>query len=303
VKRALATGAAVGAALLVAAAVGAAGAARRHDYAATAYSVLPPGQYGGVDFNAHSTDQIALYDALTPLFDRVTATDVRRTFKPEPLWRGTEKAVRVERPGRGVTIRRDAWDVPHVFGRTEAAVFYGAGWAAAEDRGILMELARGPGRLACVDAPGYNAFAVALSGRSFTPSAQAEAFVAAQVKWLTGSAAGRAELRDLDAYVAGVNAFRHATQLPVPDWTRTDVIAMTCLLGARFGAGGGEEASRAQLLSALQRQLGTVRGLSVWNDLRELQDPETPTTLAQRHPAPETPSSTTGARRRRRRSG
>jgi acyl-homoserine lactone acylase PvdQ len=256
----------------------------RRDYAQTALSVLPPGQYGGVDFQTHSTDQIALYDSLTPLFDRVTGADVAKYFKPEPLWRGTEKAARVEKPGRGVTIRRDAWDVPHVFGPSEAAVFYGAGWAAAEDRGILMELARGPGRLACVDAPGYNAFAVALSGRTFTPSAQTEAFVNAQLKWLTASAAGRAELRDVDAYVAGVNAFRHKTQLPVPDWKRTDVIAMTCLLGARFGAGGGEEASRAQLLTALQKQLGTAKGLSVWNDLRELQDPETPTTLAQRFP-------------------
>ncbi|HEY3182465.1 MAG TPA: penicillin acylase family protein [Gaiellaceae bacterium] len=277
-----AVGIGVVAALVVAVA---AGGAPRRDYAQTALSVLPPGQYGGVDFQRYSTDQIALYDSLTPLFDRVTAADVRKYFKPEPLWRGTEKAVRIEKPGRGVTIRRDTWDVPHVFGPNEAAVFYGAGWAAAEDRGILMELARGPGRLACVDAPGYNAFAVALSGRTFTPSAQTEAFVAKQVRWLAqGGAAGRAELRDLDAYIAGVNAFRHKTQLPVPDWTRTDVIAMTCLLGARFGAGGGEEASRAQLLSALQKQLGTAKGLSVWNDLRELQDPETPTTLAQRFP-------------------
>ena len=59
---------------------------------------------------------------------------------------------------------------------------------------------------------------------------------------------------------------------------------MTCLLGARFGAGGGAEISRAQILSALQAELGQPRGLTVWNDLRELQDPETPTTIAKRVP-------------------
>jgi hypothetical protein len=30
----------------------------------------------------------------------------------ERLWSGTEKAVRTERPGRGVTIKRDALTVP-----------------------------------------------------------------------------------------------------------------------------------------------------------------------------------------------
>jgi acyl-homoserine lactone acylase PvdQ len=261
----------------------AAGGAPRHDHAATARSVLPPGQYGGADFRRSSRDQIPLYDGLTPLFDRVTAQDVTRLFKPEGLWRGTEKAARVERPGRGVTIRRDAWGVPHVFAKTEANVFYGAGWAAAADRGLLMELARYPGRLACVDAPGYDAFSVALSGRQFRPSPATEARLAQQLKWLTG-AVGRAELRDVDAYVAGINAQRRAAKLPIAPWTRTDVIAMTCLLGARFGAGGGAETSRAQLLSALQAQLGGARGLATWNDLRELQDPETPTTIAQAFP-------------------
>ena len=110
-------------------------AAPRHDFAAVARDILPPGNFGGANFTAHSTDQAVLYDALTPLFDKVTAADVAKDFKAEPLWTGKEKAVRVESPGRGVTIRRDAFDVPHVFGRTEAAVFYGAGWAAAEDSG------------------------------------------------------------------------------------------------------------------------------------------------------------------------
>jgi acyl-homoserine lactone acylase PvdQ len=281
-KRALA------AAILLAALVGPAQAgAPRLDYATVARSILPPGEYGSVDLsNPHSVDQLKLYDALTPLFDQVTAQDVQADFKPEPLWNGTERATRVERPGRGGRIMRDQWDVPHVFGKTETDVMYGAGFAAAEDRGLLMELGRYAGRLACIDAPGFDAFTVALSGKTFVPSAQTEQRLAAQLRFLRDAGAtGRQELADIDAYVAGVNAYRKAAQLPaIAPWTPTDVVATTCLLGARFGSGGGAEASRAELLSALEQQLGAAKGLSVWNDLRELQDPETPTTLATRFP-------------------
>src|ERR1700760_314240 len=132
------------AAVLVLVAALGAGAAARHDYAAVARDILPPGNYGGINPNAHSVDQAKLYDALTPKFDQVTARDVTADFKAEPLWTGKEKAVRIEHPGRGVKILRDSFDVPHVFGKTEADVFYGTGFAAAEDRGVLMELARYP---------------------------------------------------------------------------------------------------------------------------------------------------------------
>jgi acyl-homoserine lactone acylase PvdQ len=275
------------AALAVLALIGAfaAAASPRHDYALVARDILPPGNFGGANFTANSTDQAVLYDALTPLFDKVTAKDVTKDFKAEPLWSGKEKAVRTELPGRGVRIKRDSFDVPHVFGKTESDVFYGVGWAVAEDRGLLMELARYPGRLACLDAPGFNAFAVALSGKQFRPSPQAEAFVAKQVSWLTSAGSkGKAELADIDAYIAGINAQRKAASLPIAPWTRVDVVATTCLLGARFGAGGGDEARRSELLSALQAKLGAAKGLSVFDDLRQQNDPSAPTTLAKPFP-------------------
>lgn len=262
---------------------GASGAAPRHDYAAVARDILPPGNYGGINANANSSDQAKLYDALTPRFDQVTAQDVTRDFKAEPLWTGKEKAVRTEHPGRGVRILRDSFDVPHVFGKTEADVFYGAGYAAAEDRGVLMELARYPGRLACVDAPGFNAFDVALSGEQFKPSAQTEALLAQQLHLLAGEA-GRQELADIDAYVAGINAQRKGSNLDIAPWTPNDVVAMTCLLGARFGAGGGDETRRSEFLHALEARLGAAKGLSVFDDLREENDPSAPTTLAARFP-------------------
>src|SRR4051812_8328586 len=266
-----------------------AGAAPRRDYAAFARDILPPGNFGGIVFDKHSSDQATLYDALTPKFASVSASDITKDFKAEPLWTGKEKAARVEKPGRGVRILRDAFDVPHVFGKTEAAVFYGAGYAAAEDRGVLMELARYPGRLACIDAPGFNAFAVALSGKQFAPSAAIDSELMKQIGFLSGKT-GLQELKDVDAYVAGINAQYKGANLDVKPWTRVDVVAMTCLLGARFGAGGGDETRRSELLRALQGRLGYTKGLSVFDDLREQNDLGAPTTLAKAFPyGPQTP--------------
>jgi hypothetical protein len=136
------------------------------DFAAVALNVLPPGQSGSLNFGTNATDQLRLYDGLTPLFDRVGAADVNRMFKRAPLGLGAERAVRVERtPRPGVRIVRDRWGVPHVTGRTRADVEYGAGWVTAQDRGLLMNLLRGPGRISALDVPGIDAFALVGSGR------------------------------------------------------------------------------------------------------------------------------------------
>ena len=50
-----------------------------------AYNILPPGQFGGLPGTPanHGTDQIPLYDALTPLRGNVTAADIAKDYKPE----------------------------------------------------------------------------------------------------------------------------------------------------------------------------------------------------------------------------
>ena len=264
-------------ALLLATAVGAATAlaAGPGDHAAQAWNVLPPGQAGGVAFTRNSTDQIALYEGLTRLRDRVTDADLRRYFKRETLGLGAERVVRVERPRKGLTITRDRWGVPHVKGRTAEDVAFGAGWATAADRQLIMELLRGPGRIAALDAPGINAFSFALSGQTFRPSAQAEARLAEQFALLRAQgASGRAAIRLIDAYIAGINAQYRKAGLPLTPWTRNDVVAVGGLLGSVFGRGGGQEVRRSQFLASLQAKLGAERGRQVWEDLRQRDDPE-----------------------------
>ena len=264
------------AAVVATAAVTTAFAATPRDHAAQAWNVLPPGQAGGVAFTRNSTDQIALYEGLTRLRDNVTQTDLRRFFKPATLGlaRG-DRALRVERPRRGVTITRDRWGVPHVKGVTATDVAFGAGWATAADRQLIMELLRGPGRIAALDVPGIDAFALALSGRTFRPSAQTEVVLARQFDLLRAQGErGRQAIRIVDAYVAGINAQYRRAGLPLAPWTRTDVVAVSGLIGAVFGSGGGDEVRRSQFLDLLQRKLGPEQGRRVWEDLRQRDDRE-----------------------------
>ena len=165
--------------------------------------------------------------------------------------------------------------MPHIKGQTAEDVAFGAGWATAADRQLIMELLRGPGRIAALDAPGVDAFSLALSGRTFRPSAQAEATLARQYDLLRAQGArGRRSIRLVDAYVAGINAQYRKAGLPLPPWTRNDVVAVGGLMGAVFGAGGGDEVRRSQFLSLLQRKLGAERGRQVWEDLRQRDDRE-----------------------------
>ncbi len=267
------------AAVVVAVGVGIAGAKAPRDHAAVALNVLPPGQSGSLAFPPTATDQAELYDALTPLFDKVTSADLTRYFKSERFGLGGEKPKAVERPRGGVTIQRDRWDVPHVYGRTRADVEFGAGYATAEDRLLLMQLLRGPGRIAALDVPGVDPFAVAFAAQEFVPSAAAEAALAKQADFARASAKGRQLLKDVDAYIAGINAYIKDHGDYTPHWTRNDVIGIAALIGARFGVGGGGEAWTSQFLSALQAQLGAAKGRAVWNDLRSEQDPETPVSV------------------------
>ena len=260
--------------------VSASTAKQTRDYAAVALNILPPGQSGSLSFPPTATDQAKLYDGLTPLFDQVAPANLTRYFKSEHFGLDGAKPTRTEHPGAGVTILRDRWDVPHVYGKTRADVEFGAGYATAEDRLLLMQLLRGPGRIAALDVPGVDPFAVAFAAQEFVPSAQAEAILAKQSALAAKSGPKARQLvKDVDAYVAGINALIKAQGDYVPHWTRNDVIAIAALIGARFGVGGGDEARRSELLSALETKLGAAKGRAVWNDLRSAQDPEAPVSV------------------------
>ena len=244
-----------------------------------AWNVLPPGESGSASPNPNSFNQALLYNGLTGLFDQVTDSDLPTYFKPNIFGLGGETPASIEQPRPGLRIERDSKGVAHVFGDTRADVMYGAGWVTVEDRdqpgAPLMEALRGPGRVAALDVPGIDPFSLVFAGRTFTPSAQTEAFLSSQISLLQNAGPeGQQVIQDFDNYLQGINDKRSQLGTPGPAWTRNDVVAVASLIGARFGKGGGDEARRAQFLSALQQRLGDGAGRKVFNDLREQNDPE-----------------------------
>jgi acyl-homoserine lactone acylase PvdQ len=254
-------------------------ASPKRDHAAAAWTILPPGENGSLAFDRNTRDQAALYDALTPLRGDVTASDLRRYFKPAPLG-VVQQPRRRERPRPGLTILRDRFGVAHVTGRTEQDVAFGAGWVTAADRGLLLQLIRGPARVAALDVPGLDPIALALSGKSFVPSGETEAFLANQLDALRAQGPlGRRVSTVVDWYAAGINAWYRSKGIPAVTFTPTDVVACAALIAARFGANGGQEVANSMFLDALEKRFGEAEGRRVFDDLREANDPESPVSV------------------------
>lgn len=277
---------AVLAAALLALAMFPAGALAARDYSSTALNIVPSGQYGDAAPPEGADEQAKLYDGLTPLFGSVTKADLFRYFKPAVFGTKGQGPTRVERiERRGVEVVRDRYNVPHITSRTRDGLTFAVGWVTAQDRGLLLEQARYNARVASVDAPGLRALPLVVALRSFEPSPQTEALVARQTKVLRSAGPrGRELLHDIDVYVSGINAQYAATGNTAKPWGRNDVYALNALLAQFLGQGGGDEARRSMLLDGLQDRFGARPGYTIFNDLRERQNPETPVTLDGRFP-------------------
>ena len=145
---------------------------------------------------------------------------------------------------RAARLRQDAR-------RTSSSARAGA---PAEDRGLLMELARGAGAHRRDRRAGYRRVLASRSpGKQFVPSAQTEAFLATQISTSrrSGATAGGSSPTSTRTSPGSTRTYKEVGY-PLPAWTRTDVSAMVALLGPRFGAGGGDEARRAEFYSALK---------------------------------------------------
>jgi hypothetical protein len=133
-------------------------AASAKDYASIARDIVPSGQYGSVPAPPQATVQAQMYNALTPLFNHVTQSDLLADFKPDPLGTASPGPTTNDPvPRAGVTIVRDRYDVPHIFGKTRDDVtwvrYCGGGsikrcraqlWAAMDKAGRELAAKQGP---------------------------------------------------------------------------------------------------------------------------------------------------------------
>jgi acyl-homoserine lactone acylase PvdQ len=249
------------------------------DYSGGAFQILAPGEEGGLLPGPFSGDQAALYDALTPL-KNVSLKQIEKYYVSEKFGvQGT--ALSKEEPKSGLTIERDSHDIPHVNGETRGDVMFGSGWLAAQDRGLLLALGLGPAFAAAEDVPGINPFELLLTQRSFTPSAEGFKYVAEQEKvFFEQGAKGERTKQDLEGWLEGVNAYEASlgSSRILPPLSMPDAIAGFAFIGSIFGNGGGGEVANSQFLANLQAKLGAEEGTKVFRDLREVNDPEAPTT-------------------------
>jgi hypothetical protein len=244
-----------------------------------ARNILPSGQYGFPV--AGASTQAQMYNALTPLFDHVSANDLFTDFKSEKLGIDTDGPTTQENvPFAGVTLVRDRFNVPHVYASTRDGSIQAAGWIAAEDRGLLLELARYDARVAVIGTPGITAIGLLSAGKTFKPSPQTEAVISQETDVLMRHGKeGRAVLHDIDVFITGINAYLSATHSLNAPWTRNDVYAVNALKGQFLGQGGGDEANRSSFLNGLQQQLGNRRGFEAFNDMRQFKNPRSVTSV------------------------
>ncbi|HEY0516293.1 MAG TPA: penicillin acylase family protein [Solirubrobacteraceae bacterium] len=272
-----------------------AGAVELEDFSGGAFQILPPGAEGDIGGGPFATDQAKLYEKLTPRKKNVTQSTLETLFLPEKFGVNAGGVLRTENPKAGLEIVRDNHDIPHIYGTTRGDAMYGSGWVAAKDRGLLLKLGLGPAYTAALGVPGINAFGLLLQTRSFKPSAEAIAYVAAQKKVLEEKgAAGMQVIQDLEDWVAGVNGYEKSLpNAALPTVTFADAIAGFAFIGSIFGNGGGNEVRNSEFLARLRSSLGEAGGDQVFRDLRQVNDPEAPTTAAQTFSYDEEPTGPT----------
>jgi acyl-homoserine lactone acylase PvdQ len=255
------------------------------DYSGTALNIIPSGQADPGETLAPGTlpndTQAQMYNALTPLFNHVTSGDLTKDFKSEKYGTAGQCPCNTETvPFPGVTIVRDKYDVPHVSASTHAGGVWASGWIAAEDRGLLLSQARYDSLVAAIDAPGLSAIGLIENLDNFTPSAQTEKVVGRQTQVLQKAGPeGKDVLRDIDTFVKGINAYNAIHNPTEAKFTRNDIYAFNALKDQFFGEGGGNQALNSEFLSGLDRRLGSKKGYSVFNDLRQNTNAGSPTTV------------------------
>ncbi|MFF3752769.1 penicillin acylase family protein [Streptomyces sp. NPDC002018] len=277
--------------------------------------ILPPGQNGNATLAdilahqvlgtrpAHSSDQLARYDALVAGQSGLTDEKLTDFFNDASFGVPAGQVESVTTPRPDVTITRDRrTGVPHIKGTTRYGTEFGAGYAAGQDRLWMMDLFRHIGR---GELTSFAGGALANQGleQQFWPSAPyTEADYQAQVERIRTTEGERGELAmaDAQAYVDGINAYRQKAKdgryFPgeyvltgkvdaitnvgeIQPFRITDLISIASVVGGQFGGGGGGEVQAALSLLAAQQKYGVAEGTRVWESFRQRDDPEAVLTI------------------------
>ncbi|HEX7522229.1 MAG TPA: penicillin acylase family protein [Acidimicrobiia bacterium] len=278
------------------------------DNANTALTILPPGNgYLDGQTSGNADDQAGMYDHLDdPVADhKLTDADLSKYFKNETLAQKAGLKDRTEdlnSTGHNVVIRWDSFGVPHVHGKTAEDVAYGGGYATAEARYLILELARFFGRTGLLEtAGGGDGILQVITHLDTLPRVNySEQELQKSIDDALAAAPpgqGPKIKSALDSYLGGINHWYVGHQQTAPllkllgftdpkPWTETDVVAAGIAVDDIFGAGGGDEVGNARALEALQSKFGTGTGKALYDDLRMPDDPNKATTIPGNFPYP-----------------
>ena len=277
-------------------------------------NVLPPGENGfdnALDLAqfeanqtrpAHSDDQLPLYRDLLTGYEQLTPAKLTDYFKDASFGVKPGDVERTYSPRADVTIVRDSHGVPHIYGSTREGAEFGIGYVTAEDRLFFLDVFRHLGRAQLSSFAGGAPANRELDEQIWNVAPYTEEDLQKQVDQRPPGYEAEAEIlkKDLDNYVAGINQYisearLDPTKMPAEypaigrpqgpdDWKGTDVVATADVVGAIFGAGGGQEVKSALALEAARKRFGKRKGFRVWHDFRSAEDPEAPTTVKKRFP-------------------
>jgi len=190
------------------------------------------------------------------------------------------------------TIIRDDYGVPHVFADTKEGLGFGAGYAMAQDRLWQADVMR---RAATGHLAEFGLATIEDDAATRTLWYSEAELQQIYDNWNPGT--GYEHLKDMiEAYVDGINAYIEqaknnlTTLMPaeymaqglvsyLEPFSVTDVVALTVLMGWRFGGTGGSEADFYEALLTLQAMHGETPGGAIWSDLFPLDDPGAPVTI------------------------
>lgn len=249
-----------------------------------AENVLPPGQSGFVsvlgqvqglltgnpgDYGEHVDDQRLLY----------------WSFDAKPGALGTRPGSPTV-PKDGVQIYRDAYGVPIVYADTVRDVWYGVGYAIAQDRLFLMDAVRRMGAGTFAELAGCSSIPADIQQRTGTYSdAEYQSFFDRLSQDAKDAVLG---------YVDGANARRsqvllNPTLLPIEyvvlttlpaEFTVKDVLAAGVYITRFVASEGGNEFQNVRMLKLLRERFGSAQAAKdAFQDLVWLEDPKAVTSV------------------------
>ncbi|WP_086750829.1 penicillin acylase family protein [Streptomyces scabiei] len=279
--------------------------------------ILPPGQNGNAtlaqillnqafgSMPENASNQLGPYNNLATGYSGLTNSTINTFFNDASFGVPSGQVASTLNPaGRtDVTIVRDRkTGVPHITGTTRYGTEFGAGYAAAQDRLWLMDVFRHVGRGKLTPFAGGAASNQGLEQEFWRHAPYTEADLQAQIDKAVASNGERGQLAlaDVNAYVAGINAYIDASDSArnypgeyvltghkdsvtnagtIEKFKPTDLVALASVIGALFGSGGGGEVNNALSLLAAQEKYGVTEGTKVWESFRERNDPEAALTV------------------------